>query len=261
MIKQTIKKTFIYRIYFKSKTIFKIFYNRNFVKFKDDEKYSSQSLSKIFQSIYANKEWGDAKKLGYIQNDNIFFSGTGSYTSASSDYVNFIVNYIIDNKINKVVDLGCGDFNIGKQIVEHLPDIKYIGVDIFQDIIDYNNKYFSNDNVSFMMVNTIEDLVPIGDLLLVREVFQHLSNESISKIIALQFSSFKEILITECHPPKEYLKSYNLDKPDGPGYRGDHGSGVFLDQYPFCLSTLEVFKTNHEYFGEIKTFKINKSLL
>ena len=190
MIKQTIKKTFIYRIYFKSKTIFKIFYNRNFVKFKDDEKYSSQSLSKIFQSIYANKEWGDAKKLGYIQNDNIFFSGTGSYTSASSDYVNFIVNYIIDNKINKVVDLGCGDFNIGKQIVEHLPDIKYIGVDIFQDIIDYNNKYLSNDNVSCMMVNTIEDLVPIGDLLLVREVFQHLSNESISKIIALQFSSF-----------------------------------------------------------------------
>jgi tRNA G46 methylase TrmB len=260
MIKKIVKKTLIYRIYFKIKIILKIFFNRNFVKFKDDEKYSSQSLSKIFQSIYANKEWGDAKKLGYLQNDNLFFSGTGSYTSASREYIDFIINYIIEKKIKVVVDLGCGDFNIGKQIVEHLPNIKYIGVDIFHEIIDYNNKYFSRDNVSFMMVNTIENLIPCGDLLLVREVFQHLSNESISKIVSLQFSSFEEILITECHPPIEYLKSYNLDKPDGPGYRGDHGSGVFLDKPPFSLNITEVFSTNHEYFGEIKTFKINKNL-
>jgi hypothetical protein len=261
MIKKALKKTLAYKIYFKARQKFNIFYNSNFKKFKQDKKYKEQSLSTIFKNIYDNKEWGDANLLGLANTQNLYFSGTGSYTNASKKYVRFIVDFLKKNNIKSVVDLGCGDFNIGKQITDELSDLKYIGVDIFQEIIDFNNLNYCNKNITFLCVNTIKNVVPVGDVLLIREVFQHLSNSSIKQIINLQFNLFENILITECLPPKDYITSYNLDKPDGPGYRVDHGSGVFLDQPPFSLNITEVFSTNHEYFGEIKTFKINKNML
>jgi tRNA G46 methylase TrmB len=256
MIKKFIKNTILYKIYYNTRLKLNILYNIKYTKFKHDKKYIEQDISSIFKNIYEKKEWGDATELGFLQNQNKYFSGTGSYTNASINYVKFIIDYINKNNIKSIVDIGCGDFNIGKQLTNSLPNLNYIGIDIFQEIIDYNNLNYSNDKISFLFINTLIDQVPSADLLLVREVFQHLSNRSIKKIIDLQFPLFNNILITECHPPTNFITTYNLDKPDGPGYRVDHGSGVFLEKEPFNLNIFEIFTTKHEYFGDIKTFKI-----
>jgi hypothetical protein len=256
-IKAILKKTVLYKKLLKAKTSIRIFYNININKFKSDSKYENKNLSDIFKNIYLKKEWGDPTELG-IDNNHIFFSGTGSYSQASSDYIEFIVSYVKSNKIKRIVDLGCGDFNIGKHITQRLPNVFYWGVDIFDEIINYNKLHFSSDYIQFSKIDTTKELVPEGDLLLIREVFQHLSNDSISKVINLQLNNFEKVLITECYPPNEYVKSYNLDKPDGASYRCDYGSAVFLDKPPFNLQISKVLSCPHAYFGNINTFEINK---
>lgn len=257
IFKKIIKKTKFYKHLLTIKYKIFILYRYYFNRYKSEKKYQHLNLSDKFKEVYNNKDWGD-KSITSNTQEKLYFSGYGSYTIPAEEYINFISNYIKDNSINSVVDIGCGDFNIGKQITTKCPELHYLGIDIFENIIEYNNKNYSSDKINFKYIDTTKDMVPSGDLLLIREVLQHLSNSSISKIINLQFKFFKNIIITECYLPDNLLIDYNLDKPDGPGDRSEFGSGVFLDKEPFKLKINKILSCNHTFLGTIDSFEIIK---
>jgi len=245
VVKKMIKKTSAYNLYYRRK----IKNNYKKAKFLLDHNYKNLNIQDIFKDTYFKQRWGKST-------DRNFYSGVGSYSTCSEKYVEFISDYIKNNKITSIIDLGCGDFNVGKKITEKNPFVKYTGVDIFKEIIDYNNSKFSSENISFIYVDTTSQQAPRADLLLVRQVFQHLSNNTILKIINTQFNLFKKIIVTEHYPESDLIFSYNLDKPDGPGNRVSYGSGVFLDKEPFNLKLKEVLRCKNDKNGFINSYEI-----
>jgi SAM-dependent methyltransferase len=170
----------------------------------------------VFEKIYKEKVWGGNED---------FFSGDGSLSKNTSKYINYINKFLRVKKIKKVVDLGCGDFRVGKKIQWN--KAKYTGVDIVEPLINRNNKLYSNKNVKFIKKNIIKDLLPEADLCLIKEVLQHLNNNDIKKILK-KIKKYRYALITNCIP-KNLEKKINLNILRGEGRK----FGLHLEMPPF----------------------------
>jgi hypothetical protein len=192
----------------------------------------NESVTKeVFTSIYKNKLWG--------QNQNKrFYSGDGSHDpQVVVPYVNnvktFLNSYdLIVGKKPNVVDFGCGDFAIGSQLREFCGE--YIACDIVEDLIAYNNNRFNELDVQFLPLDIVEDELPKGDVAFVRQVFQHLSNSQIIKVIEKIKNNFDYLIVTE-HLPSEDNFVYNLEIPKVGEWRCGINSGVILSYAPFNL--------------------------
>lgn len=134
----------------------------------------------IFNKIYAKSFWGNG-------------SGEGSSPEATVPYKHFIEDFINKNNISSVVDLGCGDWQFSQFM--DFKGAKYLGIDASENIIDINSKKFSNKKVSFMHLPDSYEKIPKADLLLCKDVMQHLNIQEIFKISKI-FPRYKFCLIT-----------------------------------------------------------------
>jgi hypothetical protein len=191
-----------------------------------------KSRQKIFSEIYRKNKWGRDP-----DNPASFYSGSGSYNNNTSLYIAKIKEIIRENNIKSITEIGCGDLNIAKN---YLQDIEiYNGCDIVPELIK-NHKH--NINVlptitNFFCLDACTDELPGADCLIIRQVLQHLDNDSIILILN-RLTDFHYIIITE-HIPKSILKP-NLDKIIGSDIRVHYESGVFLNLPPFNIQNLQV---------------------
>ncbi len=93
----------------------------------------------------------------------------------------FVNSFLIDKKLKSIIDLGCGDFNVGKNIYKHVN--KYFAFDIVPDLIKTNKKKFNDKKIIFECKNFIDETLPKADVVIIRQVLQHLDNKSIIKIL------------------------------------------------------------------------------
>jgi len=186
----------------------------------------------VFSEIYKNNVWGGA--------NGEMHSGPGSRFAQAELYVETVGNFIRDNGISRVIDLGCGDFEIGKKLANACDF--YIGIDVVPELIDRNRQLFENDRVRFICADITEVELPDADVCLVRQVFQHMSNKHISKVIK-RLRKYKYLIVTE-HQPDNPI-SYNKDKVDDAGIRFDLGSGVYLEQPPFNVRDVRLLFEMH----------------
>lgn len=161
-------------------------------------KHKGRGAEKIFQSIYLKNFWGDSDSL----------SGPGSNLEVTKVLRNELSELFTHLKISSILDIPCGDFHWMKDI--KFDNIKYIGADIIQDLVESNKKYESG-NIAFKKLDIIKDELPTVDLILVRDCFIHFSYKDI-------FASLKNI----CMSNSEYLlvttfneQSKNEDIPTG----------------------------------------------
>jgi hypothetical protein len=198
------------------------------------------STTEIFASIYDNNVWGGAS--------GEFYSGKGSDIDFSRAYCDLISDFVLESRLEniKIIDLGCGDFRVGQQLLQNLDThqtaYQYIGIDIVPKLVKNHKMKYANQQVDFLCLNVIEEDLPAGDICLIRQVLQHLSNEDI-KIILTKLSQYKYVFITESHPANELTYVPNLDIETGAEIRLLHDSGVFLDQPPFNLKGVETVLT------------------
>ena len=75
--------------------------------------------------------------------------------------------------------MGCGDFNIGSKIFKHSKN--YIGIDVVEDLINHNKQKYLAKNLTFETLDAVYDNIPSGDCILIKEVFQHITNSEIEK--------------------------------------------------------------------------------
>ena len=175
-----------------------------------------------------------ARTCGGGRGNEAFNSGSGSASSAASPYVEAVSHYIRANEIGNIVDLGCGDFRVGSAIVA-ATDVRYTGVDITRPLIAHLNASAARPGIEFKCLNIVDDTLPPGDLYLIRQVLQHLSNTQIAAILAKLRAA--DLIVTE-HVPTALGVVRNKDKAAGPDIRLYRKSGVFLESPPFSL-TLE----------------------
>ncbi len=180
------------------------------------------------EQVYAMKLWGD--------NTSDFYSGQGSHhPEIVNPYLDALSSFLSSFKSPLVVcDLGCGDFNVGKELVKHTK--KYVAVDIVEDLIEYNKENFKDENVEFQCLDIAVDDLPSGDCAILRQVLQHVSNAEIQSILN-KLTPFKYVIITE-HVPEGDFES-NKDIISGQGIRLKKQSGVGVLDVPFNFKVKE----------------------
>lgn len=226
---------------------------RSYRKWKKRRVYRNLSNEAIFTSIYAHSVWGMNE-----ENPGAYFSGTGSYGLPAEAYVTMINNFIRNNHINSVTDIGCGDFAIGNKITMANAHLNYNGCDVVKPVIESNRQVFGNERIKFFHLDATTDIFPDAELLTVREVLQHLSNDAIKRILA-KAANFKYVIITEHLYPESMVGKKNMDKPTGPDLRLIDQSGVYINHPPFNVQCSEILSCRVDAFGKeayLKSFLI-----
>ena len=209
---------------------------------------SSKSTEEVFTDIYRTNHWGGES--------GEFCSGTGTVNEAISEaYIKCLADLQSKYQFSdlNVVDLGCGDMRIGSQLAGLFAT--YTGVDIVKEMIEKHASQYTESTINFKHLNIVEDELPDGDVCLIRQVLQHLSNDQIVKILS-KLSKYKYVFITEQLPtPNDDLK-FNLDKSHGGDVRLYDNSGIYLTEAPFNLdkslvtTVLEVEGHGYQNYSE-----------
>jgi SAM-dependent methyltransferase len=163
-------------------------------------------LTQTFNRIYAEGSWGkDVTGKGT--------SGSGSTLEITREYRAYVEDFIRTHAIKSVVDAGCGDWGFSKAM--DWGDASYLGIDIASDVIEAVRMNHETRKITFQVGDITEDL-PAADLLISKDVLQHLSNELVHKFIKnnLRKGKYKWAILTNDRggPPR------NLDTQPG-GYR------------------------------------------
>ena len=180
------------------------------------------------EQIYEMKLWGD--------NRSDFYSGDGSHHPEIVDpYIEVVRSFLTSFETSLVVcDLGCGDFNVGINLVKFTR--KYVAVDIVEDLIERNKGIFKEDNLEFRCLDIAVDELPSGDCALVRQVLQHLSNDEVGSILK-KLTDFQYVIITEHLPEGDFIPNKNIIS--GQGTRLKKQSGLDVLAPPFELKVKE----------------------
>lgn len=206
-------------------------------------------LDEVFNDIYQRGVWRPAGS------EAVFHSGPGSMPGVTGGYEEFVAQYINDNPgIATLVDIGCGDFQVSERILGRLERaVRYIGCDIASVVVtDNQRRHGVPGRIEFRNVNVAADPLPQGDIVTIREVFQHLSNDTILSALAnLRAAGFGRAIITEAVPLKP--SAPNLDIVSGYRTRDGLQSGVYLDLAPFSLKVLARYEVDVDHAEVLRT--------
>ncbi|OIQ30517.1 MAG: SAM-dependent methyltransferase [Bacteroidetes bacterium MedPE-SWsnd-G2] len=174
--------------------------------------------------VYELNLWGGS--------DTDFYSGEGSHLpSIVNPYIEALTLWLkrFENAIS-LCDLGCGDFNIGRQLVPYTN--QYIGIDIVSELIKRNKEKFKIVGLEFQCKDISKSNLPDADCVVLRQVLQHLSNTEVQEV-SEKLRNYKYVILTEHVPNGEFIP--NLDIISGQGIRLKKKSGIDLLAAPFNL--------------------------
>jgi hypothetical protein len=212
---------------------------------------------RIFRNVYKRNLWGSSK-------ENPFYSGIGSRGVAADAYIETMARLLnnLSSEMGRkiaVVDLGCGDYEIGRALLARVPAMDYIGCDIVPELIAHHSKEKPDFRARFKVLDIVYDELPAGDVCLIRQVFQHLSNANINAVLAKLYK-YTKVYVTEGYPVVPEGPT-NPDKSVGFHVRFNsrtgRGRGVELDKDPFGVGTHEVCRALATPQESIATFEID----
>ncbi len=205
----------------------------------------------VMEQVYNMNLWGGKKEE--------FYSGTGSHHPGIIEpYIKAVTAFLnsFEDPLS-VCDLGCGDFNVGKELVKCTGN--YIAVDIVEPLIAHNTEKFQQENLEFHCLDIAKDPLPTADVAILRQVLQHLSNTEIQSILK-KLTDFKYLILTEHLPEGDFIP--NKDIISGQGTRLKKQSGLDISAPPFDFQFLEkrtllkIHLDDHKGIIETSLFKI-----
>ena len=181
------------------------------------------SNAEVFSKIYKEDLWHGG-------------SGAGSKLENIKEYVDILQKYIDKPEVKTVLDLGCGDWQFSKFL--DLSSVSYLGVDVVESVIESNSTSYSASNIKFISRDITTYEVPKADLIICKDVLQHLCNKDVVNILVKIITSSKFSLITNDFNP-ENTENKDIDNGD---YRC-----LDLTLSPFYLDVVTVLES--ERFG------------
>ncbi len=126
--------------------------------------------------------------------------------------------------------------------------------DIVDALIDQNRRKYRGMDVDFRVIDIGQDTLPEGEVVFLRQVLQHLSNNEIGTVLPRICSQYRFLILTEHLPPDDPF-THNIDKPVGPDIRLSLNSGVVITSPPFNIRVQEtrVLCEVPAYGGRIRT--------
>lgn len=104
--------------------------------------------------------------------------------------------------------------------------------DVSPYLVDMLRRRPKVPNVAIECIDAAKGELPTGDLCLIRQVLQHLSNAQISAILG-RLSRYRFVVITEHLPEPQFLLDKDLDKSHRPDTRLLDYPGGCLEAAPF----------------------------
>ena len=189
------------------------------LKKQDTHDYFNENFNNAFDNIYSNKAWGSGSVNGGS-------SGSGSEPKYNKEYIKFLQKFLKEKNIKSVVDIGCGDWQINSNV--NFNNIDYKGYDVAESVIKHNTNKYKKSNINFYHTDLNKKIIyPDADLIICKDVLQHLSFKKINDIVS-QFNKFKyKIIINDISDIK------NNDIDDG-GYRS-----LDITQFPFNIKNIK----------------------
>ena len=130
-----------------------------------------------------------------------WFSGGGSTPKQSAPYIEILKDILKKYHVKSVADIGCGDWQFSRHI--NWAGISYVGYDVVKCLIEMNQKQFGSDKIIFKQADFTKEDIQSADLLLCKEVLQHLTNSDV------------QYFIKNCLPKFRYSLIVNEVNPDG----------------------------------------------
>jgi len=203
-----------------------------------ERQLSQLPLDEAFDAVYRRGMWKQGRSL----------SGLGSEGSAAEMYAAIVRDYAATHNLRSVLDAGCGDFSVGALLAGGFES--YTAIDVSPHIIEIDKRRYSGAawrHVEFAAVDLTTSQFPPADLVLIRQVLQHLTNSQIERILRnLEASTWRRALITEDVHDLLKIESPNVDLPShSVRTRRSLRSGVFIDRPPFSRRArrLEIIPT------------------
>lgn len=194
---------------------------------KGGPRLRSRDAAAVFTEVYVTGVWGSGADGWY--------SGGGSDERFVDDYVGVVAALARQHGAKSIVDVGCGDFRVGRRLSSALPEVSYVGVDVVSALVERNRRCFGSGRVRFLCSDATVDALPTADLCLIRQTLQHLSSAEIIAVLKAA-SRYRDVVVTEHVRLGCPARGWNRDMPHGPWTRVDRGSSLRLDLPPFDVS-------------------------
>lgn len=143
----------------------------------------------VFDYVYASAMWGSVAGRGS--------SGIGSADEQSESYREFLTDFIKSQTVTSVLDIGCGDWQIGRGI--DWSNIDYTGVDVSRVVLA-NTRQFASPHVRFIEGDARSIHLPAADLVIIKDVLQHWSTPDIAAFLP-RLAAYRLTLITNDWSP------------------------------------------------------------
>ena len=138
-------------------------------------------IQSVFSRIYQEGSWGRG-------------SGPGSNPEVLGDYRLFLERFIRLNGVRTIVDVGCGDWQFSRFV--DFGQARYLGLDVVDSVLEANTRAYGSDRVEFRRAPGRVADIPSADLLIMKDVLQHLPDPMILEYKALIRSRFRYALLT-----------------------------------------------------------------
>jgi 2-polyprenyl-3-methyl-5-hydroxy-6-metoxy-1,4-benzoquinol methylase len=154
----------------------------------------------------------------------------GSTVAATVVYRAYLQDFMKEHHVTSVVDAGCGDWEFSSAM--DWTGIDYTGFDVVASVIADDQKKYGAPNIKFQTADIVRTQLPAADLMICKDVLQHLPTEDILAFLA-QLPKYKDVLLTD-----------TVDKSTLSGANGDVVPGNFrtldLTKPPFNVPGLKV---------------------
>ena len=156
-----------------------------------------------FSEIYRLHSWSGISK-----------SGPGSDKANISEYCNYVNKVLTELKgrgAQTIAEIGCGDWSVTEKL--ELAQFKsYLGIDIVPDIIEANKEKFGRGSVAFKCLDVVDEDLPFSDIVIAKDVLQHLSNSSVLTVVNRLREACNHLIVTNDVKKECAIKTFKLFK-------------------------------------------------
>ncbi|MEY4879165.1 MAG: hypothetical protein RJB62_634 [Pseudomonadota bacterium] len=154
----------------------------------------ADELGSIFTFIYDRAIWGGG-------------SGAGSDLRNTVLYVAYIQALMDRHQLRSVLDIGCGDWRFSRYL--DFSGRAYLGYDVVSSVIATDQATYGAPHIRFEQadVSALTEFPP-ADLILCKDVLQHLSHRNVTRILGLCRNARYALITNDYHPE-------NTDCADG----------------------------------------------
>jgi SAM-dependent methyltransferase len=150
----------------------------------------------IYHQIYASDHWQGG-------------SGPGSTADASAEYRRIVQRLLASIEIRRVVDVGCGDWQVGSLI--DWSGIDYTGIDVVASVVEADRARFATGDVRFEVADARSADLPPADLLLIKDVLQHWPSADVQRFLSDTLPRYRYALITNDIASRHFTGELNQD--------------------------------------------------